>query len=162
MGIYRVAQVCLNGHVITDAADAHPDLRAEFCSKCGEQTITQCPACSTNIRGKYQVGEVVRARSGHDPAPAFCYACGHPFPWTERKLKAAVDLMKTGGRVSDAELEQFVEDLDELTKDSPMVPVAALRVKSLMDKVGNPAAKLAREVLEGLVSEAAMKTIREP
>ncbi|WP_235210022.1 DUF2321 domain-containing protein [Sphingobium sp. Ant17] len=55
MGTYRVAQVCPNGHVATTAADQNPELREAFCSKCGEETIMQCPSCSASIRGDFYV-----------------------------------------------------------------------------------------------------------
>jgi len=59
MGTYRTAEVCPNGHASTSSADTSPELREKYCSQCGEPTITQCPSCNANIRGYYDVPEVI-------------------------------------------------------------------------------------------------------
>lgn len=78
MGVYRVAEVCPNGHVSTSAADEHPDLREKFCSKCGEETITKCPTCHSSIRGYYYVENFFTLGSVYQP-PAHCHNCGSAF-----------------------------------------------------------------------------------
>jgi hypothetical protein len=161
MGTYRTAEVCLNGHVSTDAADAHPHLREKYCSKCGEPTITQCQDCQANIRGSYYVEGVISLRSKYEPAPAFCFNCGKPFPWTERKLKAAVDLVGTGGGLSEAELMQFSEDVRELTKDTAQVHAASIRFKKAMAKVGNAISTGVRDILADVLSDTAKRAISD-
>jgi hypothetical protein len=37
---WDVAQVCLNGHIITMYAKTMPKYSEEFCGKCGEKTVT--------------------------------------------------------------------------------------------------------------------------
>jgi hypothetical protein len=82
---------CLNGHYAGSAEKARarswPELelmaaRAEaeepqppklFCPQCGTKLIQTCPQCSAKI-------EVDLKR------PAYCAACGKPFPWTEMTL----------------------------------------------------------------------------
>ena len=157
MGIYRVAEVCPNGHVITDSADVYPEQREKFCSKCGEATITQCPSCRTNIRGDYYV-EGVFAVSEYHP-PAYCFNCGNPFPWTERKIEGAIELLQASGNLSEEELEQAKEDLSELTKDSPKVQVASVRFKGVMTKVGENIVSGVREIVIDVLSEAAKKAL---
>ena len=159
MGTYRTAEVCPNGHVSTDSADTQPELREKFCSKCGEPTITQCPNCQTNIRGHYFVERVISLRSGYESPPAFCFNCGKPFPLTERKLKAAVELVEAGAALSETELAQFREDLNELTKDTPQVQVASMRLKEVMAKVGHSIASGVRDIVVDVISEAAKKAI---
>jgi len=159
MGTYRTAEVCPNGHVSTDSADAHPELREKFCSKCGEATITQCPNCKSKIRGYYYVPGVITLASDYQPPPAFCFNCGMPFPWTQRKLAAAVELIEAGDKLSQEELQQFREDLSELTKDSPRVQVASLRFKKVMNKVGSSIANGVRDIVVDVLSEAAKKAI---
>ncbi|MFC2050467.1 DUF2321 domain-containing protein [Chloroflexota bacterium] len=157
MGVYRTAEVCPNGHVSTNSADEYPERREKFCSKCGEPTITQCPHCNTNIRGYYYVEGFIQ-RHEYEP-PAFCFNCGSPFPWTERKLAAAFELVKANGNLSDEELAQFRDDLDELTKDSPRVQIASLRFKQVMAKVGNFVADGVKDIVVDILSEAAKKAI---
>ncbi len=158
MGTYRVAQVCPNGHVATTSADQSPQLREAFCSKCGEATIMQCPSCNTSIRGYYYVEGVIGLGGDYDP-PAFCHNCGKAFPWTERKIASAVELVEVGADLSPEELQQFRSDLDELTKDSPKVQVASLRFKKVMGKVGTSIASGVRDIVVDVLSEAAKKAV---
>lgn len=158
MGVYRTAEVCPNGHVSTCSADAYPELREKYCSECGEATITQCPKCSATIRGKYYVEGVIRLVDDYEP-PSFCFNCGNPFPWTERKIEATIELIQTDGNISDEELSQFRNDLGDLVKDSPKVQVASLRFKQTMSKVGSSVASGARDIIVDILSEAAKKAI---
>lgn len=158
MGTYRVAEVCPNGHVSTSSADTSPELREKFCSKCGEQTITQCPNCQSSIRGYYYVEGVITLGSRYDP-PAFCHNCGKSFPWAERKIASAIELIEVGAELSSEEIQQFRTDLTELTKDSPKTQVASLRFKKVMAKVGTSVASGVRDIVVDVLSEAAKKAI---
>lgn len=157
MGIYRVAEVCPNGHVPTSSADTSPELREKFCSSCGEPTMTQCPSCHAAIRGYYYV-EGVFSLSEYTP-PAHCHNCGSAFPWTARKVESAVELVEVGGSLTDTELVQLRTDLTELTKDSPKTQVASLRFKKAMTKVGGTVAQGVRDIVVDVLSEAAKKAI---
>jgi hypothetical protein len=84
MSHYDVQQVCLNGHQVTDNYNGSPEVRENFCSKCGEKTINQCPDCQHPIRGYYHVDGVVKI-GFTTPVPTHCDNCGKPFPWTLRK-----------------------------------------------------------------------------
>lgn len=158
MGTYRVAEVCPNGHVSTSSADTSPELREKFCSKCGEPTITQCQKCSASIRGYYYVEGIISLGSGYEP-PAFCHNCGKSFPWTERKIASAVELIEVATDLSPDEIQQFRTDLTELTKDSPKTQVASHRFKKVMAKVGSSVASGVRDIIVDVLSEAAKKAI---
>lgn len=158
MGTYRTAEVCPNGHVSTDSADVYPEHREKFCSKCGESMATQCQNCSTNIRGHYHVDGVFGFSPEYTP-PAFCHNCGHAFPWTQRKVDAATDLVEISGKLSSQELAQFRADLSEMTKESPRVLVASTRFKQTMTKVGVVVAGGVRDIVVDVLSEAAKKAI---
>ncbi len=158
MGVYRVAEVCLNGHVTTTSADQNPELREKFCSKCGAETIIRCLNCNTAIRGYYDVEGVISLGRNYHP-PAFCYNCGKEFPWTERKIASAVELVEIDEKLTENEIEQFKADLSELTKDSPKTQVASARFKKTMTKVGTSVASGLREILVDVLSEAAKKAV---
>lgn len=157
MGTYRVAQICPNGHVATTAADQNPELREAFCSQCGEATLMQCAKCSAPIRGDYHV-EGVFGFSNYEP-PAFCHNCGNSFPWTERKIAGAVELVEVGADLSPEEVQQFRSDLAELTKNSPKTQAASLRFRKVMTKVGASVASGVRDIVVDVLSEAAKKAI---
>ena len=158
MGTYRIAEVCPNGHVSTDSVDTSPERREKFCSVCGEETSTQCKECNASIRGHYYVQGVIGFGGIFTP-PAFCHNCGKPFEWTARKISSAVELVKEGAELSENELKQFETDLNELTKDSPGVQVASIRFKKYMSKAGTGIAGGVKEIVVGVLSEAAKKAI---
>lgn len=158
MGTYRVAEACPNGHISTSSADQYPELREKFCSQCGEATTTQCPNCTASIRGYYYVEGVLSFGETYEP-PAYCYNCGGSFPWTERKVASAVELVEVGADLTPEEIQQFRTDLTELTKDSPKTQVASLRFKKVMTKVGTSVASGVREIVVDVLSEAAKKAI---
>lgn len=79
MGEYDTMQVCLNGHKITDRYYRSPEHRQKFCEKCGEETITECQECGTEIRGYYHVEGVISPSS--TDVPEFCHECGAAYPW---------------------------------------------------------------------------------
>lgn len=157
MGVYRVAEVCPNGHVTTSRADARPEQREPFCSRCGEATLTSCDCCAASIRGHYQVDGVIGGLA-YEP-PAYCYNCGAAFPWTQRKIDGAMELLELDTVLSHAELLQMRTDLVELTKDTPKLQAASLRFKKAMSKAGVGVATGVREIVIDVLSEAAKKAI---
>lgn len=77
-------QVCLNGHVINEAYQKYPQYNKEFCSVCGQKTITLCPRCNNSIPGKmHHVGGIVIGFAAS--APVFCEHCGEKYPWVREK-----------------------------------------------------------------------------
>ncbi len=77
-----VMQVCLNGHVINASYQKYPEYNKDFCTACGQKTITQCPKCSNPIPGELQDTGVIGPPPG---APKFCERCGERFPWVQQK-----------------------------------------------------------------------------
>lgn len=157
MGTYGIAEVCLNGHVATSSADRHPELREKFCSKCGEQTISRCQSCETTIRGYYHTDGVITFDEYRPPS--FCHNCGNSFPWTERGIASAIELVEISTDLQPEEIEQFRTDLAELTKESAKTQIASIRYKRVMKKVGTTVASGVREVMIGVLSETAKRAI---
>ena len=156
MDDYDVAQVCPNGHVANSTSFKLPQFNSEFCETCGEKTLTLCPNCRTPVRGEYCGGGV--GISSYQ-APAHCHACGKPFPWTERRIQAALDLVREEGNLAEAELAQFEQSVNDITRDTPQTQVAASRLKRLFGKMGVEAAKGAHDILVDVVSESVKKMI---
>lgn len=158
MGTYFTAQVCPNGHVISSAADQYPEQREAFCGKCGEATLMACQSCSSAIRGYYHVPGVIGLNPPSGP-PAFCHGCGKAFPWTDRKISAAVELVEAGGSLTSEQLAEFRLDLIELTKDTPRTQVASMRFKNVMSAAGSSISSGVRDIVISVLSEAAKKYI---
>jgi hypothetical protein len=135
----------------------YPEDHEEFCSKCGEETMVTCTHCSAPIRGQYNIEGAEGSDLGDYEPPAYCHKCGHPFPWTGRRIDAAVELLETGSDVSPEQAQQFRRDLDAVTKDTPSTQAAAYRLKTLMGNIGQSVATRIREIIVDVLSEAAKK-----
>ena len=153
---YDVAQVCPNGHPANGSTKNMPQFSKDHCEKCGERTITECPACNQPIRGDYWGGGIGLAP--YQP-PAYCNSCGTAFPWTERKIHAAVELAKEIGELSAEDAEVFEASLPDIVRETPMTDVAAHRVRKVLSKTGREVASALRDIFVDIVSESAKKII---
>ena len=154
---YDLAQICENGHVVNSSARDYPVSNQDHCDKCGSRTITTCPACETEIRGTHHVPGVISF--GGYTAPAFCYKCGEPFPWTAAALRAAEDLADELDALSGVEKEALKDTLPELVRETPQARVAETRFKKLMRKAGAEGVEGMRGILTDIVSETVRKTV---
>lgn len=152
---YDVAQVCPNGHVTNSMSAAYPDFNQDFCQQCGEKTTTACPVCNNPIRGGYHgvfsLAEFI--------APAYCHKCGNTFPWTQRKIQAAIELAVEVGGLEGDDATQFDASIREIIRDTPQTQVAAHRVKKLLGKFAKSTGKAIRDVVVDIASETAKKII---
>jgi len=155
---YDVAQICTNGHVINNRAESQPEHNTPHCDKCGAKTITECPKCKTKIRGYYHVPNVI-SLCGPDPAPAFCPECGEGYPWTEARLSAARELVRESDKLSENEKGVLSRSLDDLIRETPNTPVAALRFKQLVAKSGPLVMEGFKKILTDVIAESAKKMI---
>lgn len=153
------AQVCLNGHPINSTVNARPDLNRKFCARCGQQTILECLNCHAAIRG-YSGSQAlgIAYAIGYEP-PAYCDACGAPFPWTEARIKAAKDLAAELEGLADHERALLAASIDDLVRDTPRTQLAATRFKKLLAKVKERGGAVLWDMVKGLASEAAKKIL---
>jgi hypothetical protein len=159
MGYYDVAQICINGHIVTRNANRSPEFRQNHCKKCGEPTIMQCPSCETDIQGEYHVDGVFVGGFKTPPPPNFCHQCGQPYPWTERKIQAARDLADEFDELSAEDREKLKSNLDDLYKDTPQTEVAASRFKRIMSKVGKDSYSAMKSIVTDIASETIKKSL---
>jgi hypothetical protein len=154
---YDVAQICQNGHVINSMAHDYPNSNQDHCAKCGVATIMNCPSCNTSIRGYYHVPGVIGFENFS--APAYCYKCGNPFPWTRVALVAAQELADTLDELSAEERVELKESIDHLLRETPRTRVAETKFKKLMRKTGKEAYEGMKSILTDIVSETVKKTL---
>lgn len=158
MSYYDVAQICMNGHIITDRANSSPQLKKSHCTKCGEPTITNCVNCNSPIQGFYHVDGVVRL--GYKPIlHSFCYHCGKPYPWIEKQIIAAKELIDEIDDLDIGEREKLKQSIDDIITDNPRNEVATVRIKKLLPKVGIQFGGALKEIIVSLASEAAKKML---
>src|SRR5438046_9151426 len=113
--MYDTAQICQNGHIITDALSLLPEKASNFCEECGAPTISQCPNCKKDIRG-YLKGSLTTSTT---PTPWFCPSCGAAYPWTSKSVEAYRELIGLASNLSDEERNRLASDIDDLIMTTP-------------------------------------------
>jgi hypothetical protein len=152
---YDIAQICLNGHCVNASSGRRPRHNQPFCDRCGEKTITECPSCRTPILG-YDHGSSI----GYPyHTPHHCHQCGKPYPWTERKQAAALELFIELLEVKKEEQEQLKRDLADITSDNPRTQVASVRIKRWLGKAKDEAIGALHDIVVDIASEVAKKAI---
>ena len=157
-GSYDIALICNNGHVINHSLTSRPEISSAFCAKCGAATISKCPNCQTEIRGKYN-HPYVKPLSYSMVAPKYCHNCGKPYPWTQSSLQAAHEFFQEIAGLSDDEKNILDNSLDDLVKDIPQSSVAASRFKRILAKTGKETADIVKSIVIEIISETAKKAI---
>ena len=161
MGQYDTAQVCLNGHCINDSAKKYPAHNKNYCDICGEKTITQCYECKTDIRGDYIADFAIIGGEHNYTPPNFCYNCGKPFPWLERKMKAAVEMVELEEILNAEEINNLKDYTKDITTDTPNAQVSAKRINILLRKIKTNSVPAIRALFVDIASETAKRIIMD-
>ena len=143
-----------------DMSEDAPLRNKQHCPICGAPTTTTCKNCGHPIRGCHYLAGAYGTRHENSPskAPAFCEACGHPYPWTESHIEAARDL--AGQLDLDIPERAILEkSILEMIRDTPRAPAEAARFKGMVEKAKPWALGAFREVLFGVVSESVKKIV---
>jgi hypothetical protein len=154
MSDYDVAIVCLNGHIINNSSIDFPEHNANFCPKCGAKGITACSGCNSPIRGYLRGSMTI----GGDPPDSYCYNCGLSYPWTEKALKAADELIDLSN-LSEAEKTDFKLAIVDITKDTPSTRVSAEKFKRYSAKAGKSIAEGIKEITINIAAEAVKRAL---
>ncbi|NQS89714.1 DUF2321 domain-containing protein [Patescibacteria group bacterium] len=156
-GYYDTSQICLNGHVANDSYHEYAAHNQEYCSKCGEATIFKCQNCHAEIRGDYKTRNVIGV--GVRKAPNFCHKCGKPYPWTDKKLEAAREMIAELDELSEDEKKKLDNSLDDLISETPKTEVAGLYFKKILKKLGKDSYESIRSILVDVASETIKKSL---
>jgi hypothetical protein len=148
------AQICVNGHVITDLALRADDLQP-FCAQCGKETFVKCAECGETIRGSMPAEEGSEPRAREYVRPSYCPACGDAYPWTRAQLDAARDLAAELEGLTARDREILAESLDELMADTPRASLAATRFATLVAKARGPGVQPLRQLASDFASASA-------
>lgn len=151
---YRNATICLNGHVVSSSQS-----NAEtFCSKCGNQTYSICPQCKTPIRGSYYAEGVVFAYDDYEK-PYYCHNCGAPYPWTQKILDNAVELLSLDDELDSSSKELIKNAIPDLIVDTPTTPIAIAKYRKGIANAGQIIKDSLRQLLIDVISETAKKAL---
>jgi len=146
-GRFYDAQICIKGHVKSySGVDV---ARWKFCDKCGAVCIDECPECKMPIRG-----QVFRRTDRRCQRPAFCHACGHPYPWMEDTLDTARELLDNDDHLSLDERNQLWDLLKYVMSD-PKADLAPAKTKLINVKLGKAGAYVRDAVLDLMAKYAA-------
>ena len=151
---YDVAQVCRRGHLINHSTEDAPERNKPFCPTCGQPTITACDRCATPILGQYH--DVHVGFRIMDKPPAYCHACGKPYPWTAEGIDSARALAEELEGLNEPDRIAIGASIDDLVVDSPRTPVAVLRFKKIIARAKGPA----RELLLDLIAKIAVESAK--
>lgn len=159
-GSYDTAQICLNGHVTNAISKLDSEANQDHCGKCGEQTITACVKCGSQIRGTRlpSPDDAFYDMSPYE-IPGHCRQCGVPFPWTQRRLDAACILAEEFEKLSPDDREKLAAALPNLLAETPKTPAAELIFKRLIKKAGDGALDAMRRILIDVLSESVRKSL---
>jgi hypothetical protein len=147
----------MNGHIITNYANMHPEDRKKFCPQCGQPTILACGSCNASLQGEEIDPEVVFIGFGSTP-PAYCHECGVAHPWTKRRIDTAIE-MAAEVESDPHELEKLRESIGDLANETPRTPLAVTRFKKLMGKAGGVLGPALGKILADIANEAIQKQL---
>jgi len=156
---YDVQQVCENGHKITGRYRTKPKDQQKFCGECGQKTIIECPNCHKEIQGDKYAGRQLGFVNMVDAVvPSYCRDCGKAYPWTQKKIAAAIEIFAEFGNLDDEEKKTIKEDIENIAKDVPKAELSARRLKRIWKKYG----PVCYETIMELASSTAAKILKDP
>lgn len=176
---FATAQICEKGHLITMNCEDEKYTKKNHCPTCGSKTITRCPSCNEPIQGasmqQYQMHttcigwmddlenlptETVRkSLTTHYEKPSYCHSCGNKFPWMDLALKSAKELIELQEELSKEEKNTFIDNIDNVTSETPSTLVSATRMSNILKKISPAANNAIKETLYGVLAEVAKRTI---
>ena len=164
------ALYCRNGHFNGYAPDPNPSYgyerslyywqveqvqeelkRLAFCPTCGVDNINGCLHCEVTIESDPEL---------HPDRPAYCGACGKPFPWTETALATAREYTDELEELSAEDRTTLKATFTDLTVDSPKTEIAASRFKRILRKLAPDVAETIRKTIVEIASETAVKLLK--
>ena len=150
---YKHATICLNGHIVSkDEANYF-----KFCKVCGEPNISECQHCTTPIQGVIYIPNGFPITNYN--RPNYCHACGKPYPWTEKIINNAVELVSLDDQLSDDYKEIIKNALPDLITDTLDTPLAQVKYKKYMNRASKHIQDSVRNLLIDVVSDAVKKSI---
>jgi len=164
---YDVLQVCENGHKITDCYNNNPEERKKFCQECGAPTLTSCSRCGVEIQGApMEVVENLDAQLSRRrlrpvrqaDIPKYCQNCGEPYPWTQARIRTAIQNLVEFGDLNEEEKKTIAQDVQNIAKDVPEAELSARRIKRIWER----GKSVGYEVIMELASRTAAQILKGP
>ncbi|MGB7190717.1 MAG: DUF2321 domain-containing protein [Acidobacteriaceae bacterium] len=157
---HSTQRTCLNGHVISNEADAEEGMTGQvqvWCHSCGSATIDRCPSCKGPLRGDRKAVFLTPS-----PKPdAYCVHCGKALPWTESHLEAVREVAQYVEAFDEEDRKMLVEILPDLAsqESTPRTQIGIVKMKLLFKKGGSIFFDAANKILVDVVSETVRKSL---
>lgn len=151
----HIAAVCMNGHARNSMLTT-PFFSEPYCELCGALVITCCPKCNRPIKG--ESANTIFAASPSKP-PSYCPGCGQPYPWTERILFSASELILENECLEREEQERLLSSFPDMISETPNTQLTAVRLKRILSKIGDSGASVLISILSGIACEAFKKYV---
>lgn len=132
--ITGIAQICLNGHIITDSSRSKELVRNKHCATCGEETVMTCLSCNNSIPVRITYTNIHGIGQDYNK-PNYCSSCGKAYPWTLRRTEAAKKLILLSERLSDSEKKELNDIVSDLVTFTPNTSVAQATFIKYFDKI---------------------------
>lgn len=155
------ALICLNGHVVNARSESRPHFNSNYCPICGELAIDTCPDCHAPIPGQVRYFSPEADTHGYgadfeEPAP-YCGGCGKPYPWTERRARAFIELAQL--ELSPEAARDVETELPDVMKDTPRTEVAVRRIKMAFETTGKGGLEILKRAAPGILTQGALVLI---
>lgn len=152
---YNNATICLNGHIISK----YNSNAQKYCTKCGAETYSFCSKCTSPIRGLFEPSNVYLMGERPLSLPYYCHECGAPYPWTEKILENAVELLALDDELDDASKALIKNAIPDLIVDTPTTPIAIASYRKGISSAGQILKDSLRQLLIDIISETAKKVL---
>lgn len=150
--------ICKNGHQ-ESFWHSLGNQSSIFCEKCGEITIDKCLHCNYPINGYYYPDGVITLGPDTFPIPSYCKDCGKPYPWTEKILNNAIELISLDDDLDSRTREIIKNAIPDLLVDTPTTPLAVAKYKININKASQIVKDGMRNLLVDVLSETAKKSL---
>jgi hypothetical protein len=144
---YFTGVACLNGHVVTGAAEAYPARVCPRCSRCGAGTFKTCQ-CGTPLRGGVYS---MRLDNRTEPVwivPNYCHSCGAAFPWSRLKREAIEGTIGELTELDATDRTGLLALVPDTIDETPKTAVAVMRWHRALAKLPAQTRALVSDLLK--------------
>ena len=153
---FLTAQICENGHIITSDIEK---FSYSFCPQCGSKAFDRCPSCGKPIHGSYYEYDILFVPEPLNQKPFYCYHCGKPYPWTQKILDSAIELLSLDEDL-DSDTKSIIKNaIPNLLVETPETPIATAKYRSAIGKAGQILKDSLYQLLVDCITESAKKVI---
>lgn len=165
------SSICENGHLESSILEYKEVCKLPHCRECGKLLIDSCPKCNSKIIGGYvwsrtdydHVGDPIykEFKEKNNYIPKYCYQCGSPYPWTEKKLNDFKEILELQNEEITLDLQSKIfETVKELVSEKdPETSLGITKLGLLLKKL--PSKEIIINTLSEILSSAAMNYLKK-